>query len=88
MTSKQLKGLVSPFWDFFGGKIDNFDDDIEFSVVELGIDLTGISLTGDISVDGYRSSEASLAIDREGISIIGSLAERQTWRLDHQESFT
>jgi hypothetical protein len=48
---------------------------VEFSVVELSIDPTGISLTGDISVNGHQSAEATLAIDREGISIIGALAE-------------
>jgi hypothetical protein len=44
-------------------------------MVELSIDPTGISLTGDITVNGYQAAEATLAIDEEGISIIGSLAQ-------------
>ncbi|KAJ9609487.1 hypothetical protein H2200_005814 [Cladophialophora chaetospira] len=71
----QLEGLVDGFWEFFGGNIDNFDADIEFDIVELSIDPSGISLTGDISVNGHQTAEGTLAIDREGISIIGSLAE-------------
>jgi hypothetical protein len=44
-------------------------------MIELSIDPSGISLTGDITVNGYQAAEATLSIDEEGISIIGSLTQ-------------
>ncbi|KAI9792779.1 MAG: hypothetical protein M1816_001511 [Peltula sp. TS41687] len=70
-----LESFLNCFWSFFGGEVDEFDDDIEFSTVVLSIDPTGISLEGTLSVNGYEAVEGSMGIDREGFTIAGAIAD-------------
>jgi hypothetical protein len=70
-----LDGFLNCFWSFFGGEVDEFNDDIEFSTVVLSIDPTGISIEGTLSVNGHQAAEASIGIDREGFTITGAIAD-------------
>jgi hypothetical protein len=75
MYDLDLEGFLNCFWSFFGGEVDEFDDDIEFSTVVLSIDPTGISIDGTVSVNGYQAAEASVGIDRDGFTITGAIAD-------------
>jgi hypothetical protein len=70
-----IEGFISCFWDFFGGQLDTFQNDIELSELELSIDPTGISLEGTLAVNGYQAAQATIAVDREGFSIIGTVSD-------------
>ena len=70
-----MDGFLSCFGTFFGGQVDEFDDEIKFSTVVLSIDPTGISMEGTISVNGYEVAEASVSIDREGFTVAGAIAD-------------
>ncbi len=75
MYDLDLNGFLNCFWSFFGGEVDEFDDDIEFSTVVFSIDPTGISLEGTLSVNGHQAAEASVGIDREGFTITGAISD-------------
>jgi hypothetical protein len=70
-----LDGFLGCFWTFFGGQVDEFDDDIKFSSVVLSINPAGISMEGTISVNGYEAAEASVSINRDGFTIAGAIAD-------------
>jgi hypothetical protein len=81
-----MDGFLNYFWTFFGGQVDEFDDDIKFSTVVLSIDPSGISMEGTLSVNGYESAEASVSIDREGFTIAGAIAEASFGDLTLQQA--
>jgi hypothetical protein len=70
-----VDSFLSCFSSFFGGDVDKFEDDIEFSSLVLSIDPTGINLEGTLSVNGYQAAEASVGINRDGFSITGAIAD-------------
>lgn len=75
MYDLSLDGFLNCFWSFFGGQVDEFSDDIEFSTVVFSIDPTGITMEGTLSVNGHQAAEASIGIDREGFTITGAIAD-------------
>jgi hypothetical protein len=75
MYDLDVDTFLSCFGSFFGGDVDKFEDDIEFSSVVLSIDPTGISMEGTLSVNGYQAAEASVGINRDGFTITGAIAD-------------
>ena len=41
-----MDGFLNYFWSFFGGEVDEFGDDIQFSTSVLSIDPADISMEG------------------------------------------
>jgi hypothetical protein len=62
------------FGGTLGGALPAFDHDIEFDALILNIDPTGISLTGQVTIDDYTAAEATIDINRDGVSISGSVS--------------
>ena len=61
------------FGGTLGGTLPAFNHDIDFDSVILSLDPTGISLTGQVTVDEYTAAEATIDINRDGVSISGSV---------------
>jgi hypothetical protein len=63
------------FSGILGGALPAFDYDVILDTLTLNIDPTGISLSGTTTIDDYTSAEATIAIDKEGVSISGSIGD-------------
>jgi hypothetical protein len=73
VTDLSLDSFLDLFAGVLGGDLDDFAQDIEFSDVTLNISPDGISLEGVLSVDGYTSLDATVAVDESGLDINGAI---------------
>ena len=61
------------FAKVFGGSLPSFD--IHMDTLTLTIDPTGISLTGQVTINDYTAAAATFEISESGINISGSVGD-------------
>lgn len=58
-----------------GRELEQFKHDVQLKNLILRVATSGLSFSGQITIDGHSSLKATLKIHRDGISITGSLGD-------------
>ena len=64
-----LRDVGELFYELFGIHLDIFDHDVTFNDMSLCVSSEGVSLSGEVTINGHTSARARLAFTKDGIEI-------------------
>ena len=68
-----LRDVGELFYELFGIHLDIFDHDVTFNNMSLCVSSEGVSLSGEVTINGHTSARARLAFTKDGIEISGGI---------------